>query len=83
MNLIGSVTTEGALTIRSELDEISHKTGRKGMSNQMHALSIGRTDSTGSGTTRSLHDIKRMICLVQCPKLDWKQDDACRLRGVH
>ena len=42
VNLIGSVTTKGGLTIRSELDESSYETGRKVTPEQINALSIER-----------------------------------------
>ena len=47
VNLIGSVTTKGGLTIRSKLDESSYETGRKVTPEQINALSIERDKSHG------------------------------------
>lgn len=42
MNLIGAVTTEEGLAIRSELDENRYETGRKVTEAQMESLRIER-----------------------------------------
>ena len=42
VNLIGAVTTQGGLSIRSELDENSYETGQKVTPEQISALSVER-----------------------------------------
>ena len=47
VNLIGAVSTQGGLTIQSELDENRYETGRKITDEEMEGLSIRREEFHG------------------------------------